>query len=135
MSASNTTICEGEHTTLYVDQDGWQGNVDYIWSNGSTATTVDVNPTATTTFTVTATVNSTNGSCTTTGEVTINVNPKPATPLFHVSQDVICEGNQVMAYVDSAASFDPTYTYIWYMDGVEVAGNNMGYIIVLDTAF
>ena len=120
VSASVTNICEGEHTTLYVDQEGWQGNVTYLWSTGDSATTVDVQPAQTTTYTVTATVASTNGSCTATGEVTINVNPKPAAPVVIVPYDTVCVGTQIPVL----AQVPDNTTMIWYIDGVEVPGEN-----------
>jgi len=125
VSASATAICEGEHTTLYVDQDGWQGNVTYAWSNGSTATTVDVQPEVTTTYTVTATVNNENGSCTFNGEVTIIVTPRPATVVVTATTDTICEGQQITFNASGNA-----YSYIWYQNGVEIPGENQAVLTV-----
>ena len=128
VSASATSICQGEHTTLYVNQDGWQGNVTYLWcedANNSTATTVDVQPLATTTYHVTATVSSTNGSCSQVGEVTIIVNPMPVIDSVTVSNTLICEGNQVTftAFADENAT-----SYIWYNNGFEIPGENQAVI-------
>ena len=125
VSASATAICEGEHTTLYVDQDGWQGNVSYVWSNGSTATTVDVQPEVTTTYTVTATVNNENGSCTFEGEVTIVVTPRPAKVVVTAPTDTICEGQQITFNASGNA-----YSYIWYQNGVEIPGENQAVLTV-----
>ena len=125
VSASATAICQGEHTTLYVDQDGWQGNVSYAWSNGSTATTVDVQPEVTTTYTVTATVNNENGSCTFNGEVTIIVTPRPATVVVTATTDTICEGQQITFNASGNA-----YSYIWYQNGVEIPGENQAVLTV-----
>ena len=125
VSASVTNICEGEHTTLYVDQEGWQGNVTYLWSTGDSATTVDVQPAQTTTYTVTATVASTNGSCTATGEVTINVNPTPAAPIVVVPYDTICTGEQVPVVITGATADH----YSWFVNGVELPGEDMSVLI------
>ena len=125
VSASATAICEGEHTTLYVDQEGWQGNVTYLWSTGDSATTVDVQPAQTTTYTVTATVASTNGSCTAEGEVTIVVTPRPAQVVVTASETTICEGNQITFNASGDA-----YAYIWYQNGVEIAGENQATLTV-----
>lgn len=122
ITASETAICEGEHTTLYANQDGWQGNVSYLWdanANNSTSTTVDVQPATTTTYTVTATVNSTNGTCSAVGNVTIVVTPRPAQVHVTASVDSICEGQQVTFNADGDA-----YAYIWYQNGVEIPGEN-----------
>ncbi|MBQ4442125.1 MAG: T9SS type A sorting domain-containing protein [Bacteroidales bacterium] len=132
VSASETHICAGEHTTLYVNQDGWAGNVTYQWSanaDSSVATTVDVAPEVTTTYTVTATVNSTNNmnGCTAIGEVTIVVTPLPAIVTVNASADSVCEGEQVTF---TATPADPTYTYIWYQNGIEIAGEHQNVITV-----
>ena len=130
VSASATSICRGEHTTLYVNQDGWQGNVTYAWdanANNSTATTVDVQPDSTTTYHVIATVNSTNGTCSIPGEVTIIVNQLPAAFTVTASADTICEGQQITF----TAPVDPQVTgYIWYQNGVEIAGENQNAITI-----
>ena len=125
VSASATAICQGEHTTLYVDQDGWQGNVTYLWSTGDSATTLDVQPAMTTTYTVTATVNSTNGSCTAQGEVTIVVTPRPAQVTVAANKTTICEGNQITFTASGDA-----YSYIWYQNGVEIPGENQATLTV-----
>ena len=125
VSASATAICEGEHTTLYVDQDGWQGNVTYLWSTGDSATTLDVQPAMTTTYTVTATVNSTNGTCTAQGEVTIVVTPRPAQVTVAANKTTICEGNQITFTASGNA-----YSYIWYQNGVEIPGENQATLTV-----
>ena len=125
VSASATAICEGEHTTLYVDQEGWQGNVTYLWSTGDSATTVDVQPATTTTYHVTATVSSTNGTCQAEGEVTIVVTPRPAQVVVTASVDTICQGQQITFNASGNA-----YSYIWYQNGVEMAGENQATITV-----
>ena len=130
VSASETHICAGEHTTLYANQDGWAGNVTYQWdanANNSTANTVDVAPATTTTYNVTATVNSTNGTCQATGEVTIVVTPLPVKLTVNASADSVCEGDQVTF---TATPYDSTYTYIWYQNGLEIIGEHMNVITV-----
>jgi hypothetical protein len=125
VTATETNICEGEHTTLSVDQNGWQGNVTYLWSTGDSATTVDVQPAVTTTYTVTATVTSTNGICTATGEVTINVNPTPVTPIVYLPFDTVCNGEQVPVVIVNATDDH----YYWFINGTEVPGENMSTLI------
>ncbi len=130
VSASETHICAGEHTTLYANQDGWAGNVTYQWdanANNSTANTVDVAPATTTTYNVTATVNSTNGTCQATGEITIVVTPLPVKLTVNASADSVCEGDQVTF---TATPYDSTYTYIWYQNGLEIIGEHMNVITV-----
>ena len=130
VSASETHICAGEHTTLYVNQDGWAGNVTYQWdanAGNSTATTVDVAPEVTTTYHVTATVTSTNGVCQATGEVTIVVTPLPVKLTVAATAAAVCEGDQVTF---TATPYDPTYTYIWYQNGIEIIGEHQNVITV-----
>lgn len=129
VTASETSICQGEHTTLYANQDGWQGNVSYKWdaqANNSTSTTVDVQPEATTTYTVTATVNSTNGSCTAVGNVTIVVNPLPAQLQINTPAGVICQNDQYTLVANDTTADG----YIWYQNGVEIPGENLYYLTV-----
>ena len=126
VTASETAICQGEHTTLYANQDGWAGNVTYQWdaqAGNSTATTVDVQPEATTTYHVIATVSSTNGTCTAEGTVTIVVTPRPEVVEVTASAAHICEGEQVTFNASGNA-----YSYIWYNNGIEIEGENQAVI-------
>ncbi|MCR4965956.1 MAG: PKD domain-containing protein [Bacteroidales bacterium] len=129
VTASATAICEGEHTTLYATQDGWAGNVTFQWdsaANNSTANTVDVTPTETTTYHVTATVSSTNGTCTAVGEITIIVTPRPGQVVVTATTaDTICEGEQVTLHASGNAA-----GYIWYQNGVEIPGENQADLTV-----
>ena len=128
VTASETSICQGEHTTLYANQDGYVGNVTYLWdanANNSTATTVDVQPNETTTYHVTATVNSTNGSCSVDGEITIVVNELPAQVTVTANEDAICQNQQITFTASGEAS-----AYVWYKNGVEIAGENQATITV-----
>ena len=131
VSASATSICAGEHSTLYVTQEGWSGNVTYLWdanADNSTATTVDVQPTETTTYHLTATVSSTSGTCTAEREVTIVVTPRPTDLVVTADNDIICEGQQI-TFVASASSL-PVTDYIWYQNGVEIPGADLSVITV-----
>ena len=128
VSASETSICQGEHTTLYVNQDGWNGNVSYQWdaqAGNSVATTVDVTPDSTTTYKVTATVNNENGSCSAVGEVTIVVTPRPVVDSVVASASAVCEGTQV-----TFTAYGNGDSYIWYHNGYEVPGENQNVLVV-----
>jgi phage baseplate assembly protein gpV len=130
VTANETSICRGEHTTLYANQNGWSGNVTYAWSDPthSTSTTVDVQPDSTTTYTVTATVTSTNGnagSCTAVGTITIIVNQLPDQVVVSPSATTVCEGEQVTFRANGNAM-----AYIWYQNGVEIPGENQATLTV-----
>ena len=130
VTASATHICQGEHTTLYATQDGWAGNVTYLWdaqAGNSTANTVDVQPDTTTTYHVTATVSSTNGSCNAEGTITIIVTPLPEiVEVTALTPTTICEGEQVTLHASGNA-----YSYIWYVNGVVIPGENQADLTVL----
>ncbi|MEZ4889107.1 MAG: hypothetical protein R2779_00690 [Crocinitomicaceae bacterium] len=71
VSASPTTICSGNSSTLLVT--GPAGTT-YNWDNGHVGSSQSVSPTITTIYTVTATASN---SCQTIDQITINVNPSP----------------------------------------------------------
>lgn len=135
VSTTKQNICRGEHTTLSVDQEGWNGNVTYNWDanvTDRTASTVDVQPDSTTTYHVTATVTNENGSCTAVGQITINVNQLPANLTIAATTDsVICEGNQVTLQ----ATPNNEAGYIWYQNGVVLPGENQATLTVNFDAF
>ncbi len=131
VNATPSHICQGDHATLQVTQDGWQGNVTYQWdanAGNSTSTTVDVTPDSTTTYHVVATVNSTNGTCSVEGEVTVVVTPRPAQLTVTASETEVCEGTQVTFTATGAAD---AVSYIWYANGNEVPGENQAVLTVL----
>jgi len=73
-SAQNSTICQGESTTLTATPDGASGTVEYLWTSDpagftSTEQSPVVSPQVTTTYTVTAT----SGSQTATDAVSVGV--------------------------------------------------------------
>ncbi|OWY19229.1 hypothetical protein C7N43_22930 [Sphingobacteriales bacterium UPWRP_1] len=73
----DATICSGNITTLNAGS-GYEG---YLWSTGETSASINVNPTAGTTYTVTVTGV---GGCTASSNVTVtvnNINPPVFTPV------------------------------------------------------
>lgn len=97
ISATSTTICSGESTTLSItpgnlnDADHWQW---YSGSCGGTAlgqgTSITVSPTSTTTYYARGEGNSCDGVC---GEITVTVNPKPGAVSITPNSSTLCIGD------------------------------------------
>ena len=99
----NTTICEGESTTLTVT-----GGVSYAWSNGETSNSTSVNQSGV--YTVTATNAE---GCSNTANVTVTVNPLPNVSIS--GNDSFCQGDS-LTFTASGAS-----TYEWSNASTDVA--------------
>ena len=89
----NTTICEGESTTLIAN-----GGVSYVWSNGSATNSINVAESGV--YTVTAT--NVEG-CTATASVTVTVNPLPIVVIG--GNTSICEGGSTMLTASGADTY------------------------------
>lgn len=72
----NATLCAGASINLTANNYNTTGNVSYAWSNGGNLSFTTVNPTVTTTYTVTMTAG--NGVATDTFTVTVNQRPNAA---------------------------------------------------------
>ena len=93
ISANSASICNGQLATLTAT-----GGVDYLWSNGNTASSITVSPSTTTTYTLSGT----NGSCSGTASATVFVAP---TPVINVNSETICEGDTATLTVGGANSY------------------------------
>jgi len=106
VNAGNTTICEGDQTTISVD-----GGTSYTWSpptglSSTTGSPIIASPITTTTYIVEG-----NTTCgTATSNVTITVNPAPATPI------IFQQGNVLSTSVPGGSSVQ------WYLNGSPIAG-------------
>jgi hypothetical protein len=95
ISPSSAAICLGEDVTLTAS-----GADTYEWSTDDTYASITVNPTETTTYTVTGT----SLNCTGTAEVTVIVNPLP---VINVNDAVVCYGTDAILTATGAS------TYVW----------------------
>lgn len=91
-----TTICNGTSTTLSTN-----GGGTYAWSDGTTNQSITVNPTISTTYSVTVT----NGLCSGTASQPVTVNPIP-TPLI-TGNAVICSGQSTVLTANGGG------VYLW----------------------
>lgn len=109
----DTAFCGGT-AMLWAQATGGAGNYTYTWSNGMTGDTIYVNPTATTTYTVTA-----NDFCSSTvpepsDDVTVTIDP---TPMADAGPDIpYCAGDAVILTGSGGTTYEwfelPGYTLI-----------------------
>ena len=91
--SGNTSICQGQTTTLAASGDG-----SYLWSNASTQTSISVSQSGTYTVTVTNMHN-----CSATASVTVTVNPLPVVTI--TGESCICLGDNVTLTAMGASSY------------------------------
>ncbi len=101
ITVSSKTICSGSSISLVAG-----GGTTYLWSTGSTKTTISVNPSITSTFTVTGTTS----GCSNSATAKVTVNP---TPTLTVNSPTICLGQSTNLTASGATS------YVW-SDGSSV---------------
>jgi gliding motility-associated-like protein len=82
----------------------------YLWSTTETSATITVNPTVTTSFTVTYTL----GSCSASAIDTVTVNPLPLATVTTIPS--VCTANNGIAIANPSAG-TPGYTYSWSSPG------------------
>jgi gliding motility-associated-like protein len=99
---SNTTICSGASATLTAS-----GTTSYIWSNGASTSSIIVNPTTNTSYTVIGT----NGICTNSTSTTLNI----ITPTISATSSLpyYCIGIPAVSLTGSGAT-----TYTWSGSGL-----------------
>lgn len=89
------SICVGQSVTLQAS-----GGVTYQWSNGQTTSNISVNPSTTTTYTVTVTDAS---GCPDTAQVTVSIIPPPVINV--PSAQTICNGQSVTLNATGGISY------------------------------
>jgi gliding motility-associated-like protein len=106
-SANPPALCSGAAVTLTAD-----GATTYLWSNGlGNSNPLVVNPTTTTTYTVTGTSN----GCTGTASVTVNTGQLIISG--HVVNNVSCNGSADGSASVTINTGSPPYTYAWSPSG------------------
>ena len=134
VTASEMNVCPGTPVVLNANLDGWYNeNVTYEWSDGlGNSSTVSTTVDATTTYTVTASVQPQtdedhSDACQLTSSITINVTPGETITTAVINEspvEFICVGQQVV-YFSATSQPAGDYAYIWYIDGIELPGQNL----------
>jgi predicted transcriptional regulator len=96
-AGADQTICDLDNATLTAT-----GGTSYLWNIGSTTASITVNPSTTTTYSVT--VSDSNG-CSAEDSVTVNVNPIPNADAG--ADDTICNGDNAVLTASGGIS------YVW----------------------
>ncbi len=95
ISVNSTTICAGQNTLLTAT-----GATSYTWNTGVNTSTLNVNPNATSIYTISGS----NGSCIGTNTATVTVN---TLPILSVNSTSICSGQSATLTANGAN------TYTW----------------------
>ncbi len=92
--SEDTSVCTGSNVTLTAETEG-----ELLWSTGETTTSITVNPTEETVYTVTAT----SGDCSLTDEVTVSLTELPE---VNLGDDLtICAGNEITLTAEGVGEF------------------------------
>ena len=113
------TFCAGGDVNLTAN-----GGTSFLWSNSSTAATLNVNSSGTFTVTVTDA-----NSCTATASETVTVNPAPPAVVTPPGPVTICTNNPAAL----SASTGNGYTYQWYFNANPMTGEINSQISTLTT--
>jgi hypothetical protein len=98
ITPAETSICLGKSTDLTAN-----GGESYIWTGGSTNTSITVSPVTNTTYYVTAT---NSYGCTATASATVTVNPLPEVTITSDETDnAICYGEDIVLTADGGESY------------------------------
>jgi len=94
-AGEDVSICSGEEVTLTAE-----GNQDFLWSTGETTASITVNPTETTTYSVSSSVD---GGCTATDNVIVTVGDEPEVSL---GEDItITSGEEITITAEGSGDF------------------------------
>jgi Secretion system C-terminal sorting domain len=98
ISVNNSTICAGETAILTAN-----GATNFTWSNGETSSSISVNPTSTTNFSV---IGTSLGCASAAVSAAVSVNP---TPMLNLGADIILQAGQNV--ILNATGIN--WTYFW----------------------
>ena len=99
LSASSSSVCAGQSTTLQAS-----GGTSYTWSTGNNGSSAVVTPTTNTAYTV----NGSNGACSGTASISIQVVSAPPISLSVSPSNSVCLGNSATLTANGAYSL-----YTW----------------------
>ncbi len=124
-------VCEGTDITLTATE---FDNVTYEWAgpNGVIATTsetVIVGATAADNGEYTVTITTANGCPTTLEPITVQVDPKPATPTITTDNTTVCPGEGFMLSTDAVAG--DNITYEWFLNGNSVGTTDDPELVII----
>ena len=123
--------CEGTNVTLSVDElDGFT----YEWSGpngvvGTTAETIIVGATPDDNGEYSVTITNPSGCPNTVGPVTVQVDPKPATPTISADQTTVCPGEGFTLSTDAVVG--DNITYEWFLNGTSVGTTDDPALIII----
>ena len=103
--SGNTSLCQGESTTLTASVSGSNGDVTYGWSNDATGNAITVSPTENTSYTVFATTTVDNCTATTNQTVYVTVNALPEVEITGTTE--FCQGGSTTLTATEG------YAYMW----------------------
>ncbi len=106
-AGADQAICAGSSASLGASATGGTPAYTYLWSNGANSATTSVNPSNTTTYTVTVTDSK---GCTDTDEMVVTVNPKPIADAG--ADQAVCVGTSANLSASASSGMAP-YTYSW----------------------
>jgi len=107
--AGATTLCIGQSTVISAVAQGGNGGYVYNWSNGVNGSSQTVNPTTSSSYTVSV-IDSL--GCTGTG-VAIPVTVNPPLALVMSQPDTICDGDQILISAIASGGDGGPYSYTW----------------------
>ena len=97
--SGNTAVCSGQSATLIAS-----GATSYSWSNGGTGSSILINPTTNTVYTVYASTNSVSINCPSTNSINITVNALPNI-VATVGSTNVCKGDLFVLNAVGASTY------------------------------